>query len=84
MSYKLTVIIFMFPFNHKRIIILGSGWSVKAQGVDVDALKNYGRVIGVNDSGILANCNAVMSMDRLWMENRWPILQEKKKTYILA
>lgn len=64
--------------HHKRIIILGGGWSVKEQGVDVNHLKNFGHVIGVNESGVLADVHEIVSMDRLWMESRWPQISKKK------
>lgn len=59
-------------------IILGSGASVKHQGVDVSALQQYGHVIGVNDSGIFAPCHEIISMDRLWMEARIEFLKKNK------
>lgn len=61
-----------------RIIILGGGWSVSAQEVDVDALRRRGLVVGVNDGGTRAKVDEVVSMDRLWMESRWPLLETLK------
>jgi len=62
----------------ERIIILGGGYSVKAQDVRTQTLMNHGLVIGVNDSCIYAPCDVGVSMDRLWMENRLATLQERE------
>lgn len=59
-----------------RIIILGGGWSVKDQNVDVQNLRKHGFVIGINDGGIIAPCDVVVSMDREWLEHRWDRLIE--------
>lgn len=61
-----------------RIIILGGGWSVASQEIDVDALRRHGYVIGVNDGGTRAKTDEIVSMDRLWLESRWPLLKELK------
>lgn len=66
-----------------RIIILASGWSVKEQGIDVNHLSNFGYMIGVNDSGIRAPVDEIISMDRLWMEWRWLQMAQKKTTTFL-
>lgn len=58
--------------RHAEISILAGGWS--ATRFDVNALPGF--VIGVNESGVLARCDAVVSMDRLWTENRWARLNE--------
>ena len=50
------------------VSVLASGWSVK--GLDLARLP--GHVIGVNDAGILSpRIDQIVSMDRLWTENRW-------------
>lgn len=49
------------------ISILGGGWS--AAGLDFERAPGFR--IGVNDAAILAPCEALVSMDRLWTENRW-------------
>lgn len=50
------------------VSVLGAGWSVR--GLDLSKLP--GLVIGVNDTGIIApKVDAIVSMDRLWTENRW-------------
>lgn len=64
--------------QHKIVIILGGGASVKTQKVNVNRLRNFGHVIGVNESGVLADVHEIVSMDRLWMESRWPQLQQKQ------
>lgn len=59
------------------ISILGGGWS--ALMVDRDHLP--GMVVGVNDSGVLvARCDLIVSMDRLWAEYRWPTMLELQRT----
>lgn len=57
------------------ISILAGGWSVK--GLDLSRLP--GTVIGVNDSVVHARCHIGVSMDRLWLENRWANLQALKR-----
>jgi hypothetical protein len=53
------------------ISVLAGGWSVK--GLDLTRLP--GMVIGVNDAGVRApRVDAVVTMDRLWLEWRWPDL----------
>lgn len=54
-----------------EVSILAGGWSARAY--DVQRLP--GHVIGVNEAGILARCDAIVSMDRLWTESRWAQLQ---------
>lgn len=54
-----------------EVSVLAGGWS--ARGYDLQRLP--GHVIGVNDAGILARCDTVVSMDRLWTENRWSQLK---------
>jgi hypothetical protein len=55
----------------QNVIILAGGYSVKEQKVNLHKLKSLGHVIGVNESGYLAPVHEVVSMDRLWMENRY-------------
>ncbi len=53
------------------ISVLAGGWSVK--GLDLTRLP--GMVIGVIDAGVRApRVEAVVTMDRLWLEWRWPDL----------
>ena len=49
------------------VSVLGGGWS--ARGYDVTRLP--GETIGINDAGLLARTQYIVSMDRLWVENRW-------------
>lgn len=52
----------------EEITIIGGGWSVR--NVPLERVRGY--VIGVNESGVLApRVDAIVSMDRLWTENRW-------------
>jgi hypothetical protein len=58
------------------VSVLGSGWSVK--GLDLNKLPGF--VIGANDSGLLApRVDAIVSMDRLWTENRWQSLSNLQR-----
>lgn len=41
-----------------------------AKGLDFSSLVGTGYILGVNDSGLLAPCDGVATMDRLWFENR--------------
>ena len=50
-----------------EISIIAGGWSLS----NIDREKIPGFRIGVNDSGLLLPCDKVVSMDRLWTENRW-------------
>lgn len=56
--------------------VIGGGWSA-GQFDALDDLVSYGHVIGVNDSGLLVDCHEALTMDRLWFENRWPLLRQK-------
>jgi hypothetical protein len=66
-----------------RVIILGGGWSVRDQKVDVSILQKYGYVIGVNDAGIAAPVDVIVSMDRLWMKNRYEQLAALRRPVML-
>lgn len=67
-----------------RIVsIVAGGWSFEA----VNHSKVPGTVIGVNDTLIAwrgaKDLDAVVSMDRLWTEHRWPLIIERKlPTYL--
>lgn len=52
-----------------NVIIIAGGWSVSKY--DVKDLRQYGHVVGVNDSAVLAQCHTGFSMDRLWAEHRF-------------
>lgn len=51
------------------VIIIAGGSSVKA--VDLNLVINRGHVIGVNEAAVLIPCNEGVTMDRLWLENRY-------------
>lgn len=52
--------------------IIAGGWS--ARNVDLAALP--GTIICVNDAAMHApRCDIIVSMDRLWLENRWAALE---------
>jgi len=57
----------------RDVIIIAGGPSVK--DIPAATLKDYGYVIGVNESAILFPCDEALSMDRLWMEARYEQLQ---------
>lgn len=51
------------------LFIVAGGPSVK--GLDLHILKDFGTVIGVNDSAFHVPCNIAFTMDGLWLKNRW-------------
>ena len=55
--------------------VIGGGWSVGQYVDQLNDLMSYGHVIGVNDAAIHANVHEALTMDRLWFENRWPVLK---------
>lgn len=57
------------------ISIIAGGWSVRE--IDLDLVP--GTIIGVNDSAIHTRCDIVVSMDRLWTENRWAELRRMQR-----
>jgi len=62
------------------ISVLAGGWSCR----NVDLSRIPGFVLAVNDAAIRApRVDAACSMDRLWTENRWPLLHAlAKPTYL--
>lgn len=59
------------------VSVVAGGYSVRGDGWILEALPGY--IIGVNDSALhLPRVDAVVSMDRLWTENRWDWLCEKR------
>lgn len=60
--------------------VLAGGWSVR--GLDLARLPGF--VIAVNDAGVLApKVDAVVTMDRLWLEHRWDRLCElQRQTWV--
>lgn len=55
--------------EQENIFIVGGGPSAK--GIDFKKFQHKGYLLGVNDSGVLLNVDGVLTMDRLWWENRW-------------
>lgn len=55
------------------VSVLAGGWSAKHY--DRDRLP--GEVIGINEACLLARCDYGVSMDRLWVENRWLALWQR-------
>lgn len=59
-----------------RIVVLAGGWSVfKLSSTDRRWI--FGRCcsIGVNDSALKQQCDYALSMDRIWLEARLPLLR---------
>lgn len=57
----------------ETITVVGGGWSAKA--LDLNALPGF--VIGANEAGVRIRCDAAVSMDRLFTENRWAQLKAR-------
>lgn len=55
--------------------VVAGGWSAKG----TDWARLPGTKIGVNDAGLLSGADVIVSMDRLWTENRWAQLQHRHK-----
>lgn len=70
--------------NSKELIVsvVAGGYSVNE--VDLEMIPGF--IIGVNDAAhYLPNVNAIVSMDRLWTENRADTIRQKKVlTYLRA
>jgi hypothetical protein len=66
--------------HSNTVSVVGGGWSVS----EIDLMKIPGFIIAVNDSfRKLPRFDAVVSMDRLWTENRWEELRKHEThTYI--
>jgi len=60
--------------HQDTVIIIGGGSTVA--DYNVGDLRQYGYVIGVNDAALYKKCNAALSMDRRWVENRHPLIKE--------
>lgn len=58
----------------ETVIVLGGGKSAASH--DLQNLKSLGYVIGVNDAGLHAPVDCVVTMDRTWFENRWRRVKE--------
>jgi hypothetical protein len=66
--------------NGLVVSVVAGGYSVR--DVDLDAIPGF--IIGVNDSAYyLPRCDAIVSMDRLWSENREDFIRSAKRlTYL--
>jgi hypothetical protein len=65
-----------FARDGRVVSIVGGGWSVKAQGIDLARLPGF--KIGINESGVLMpKVDIILSMDRLWTEDRWPKIKAR-------
>lgn len=63
------------------VSVVGGGWSFRM----VDHAKVPGFIIGINDAGtrLRKRPNVIVSMDRLWTENRWDQLRDLHiRTYL--
>jgi hypothetical protein len=59
---------------HDTITVIASGWSA---GSERKPPKGIGHIIGVNDAGLIAGCDDLVSMDRLYVEHRWPQIKAR-------
>lgn len=61
------------------ISVVGGGWSMGQVNHD----RVPGLVIAINDAAIRLKCDvdAILTMDRLWTEYRWPYLLRAKKPF---
>lgn len=58
------------------VTVVAGGWSAS----QFNLRKLPGTIIGVNDAGVLLPVvDIIVSMDRLWAENRWDTLQATRK-----
>lgn len=64
---------------HDIVSIIGGGWGARRSNL----AKIPGTIVCVNDAAMHApRCDIIVSMDRLWMENRWTALEHMQiKTY---
>lgn len=62
--------------DKETIIIIGGGPSVK--DCHPETLHEFAFTIGVNEASVLVSCHTAVSMDRLWMEARYELLEAKK------
>jgi hypothetical protein len=59
------------------VSVVAGGWSVRGDQWNLKRLP--GHIIGVNDAALhLPKVDTVVSMDRLWTENRWDWLEGKQ------
>lgn len=66
----------------KRIFLIAGGPSVA--DYDLQAFRSYGELAGVNDCGFLIpGVSTILTMDRLWTENRWDRIRELDKILIV-
>jgi hypothetical protein len=61
--------------GRKNVIVIAGGWSVSQY--PMEDFRDRATVIGVNESMLLQHCHVGVTMDRLWMENRYPDLKER-------
>lgn len=62
------------------VSVVAGGWSFRGDGWFEKADKLPGTVIGVNDAGTrLLRCDEIVSMDRLWTEGRWSMMQKLQR-----
>lgn len=65
-----------------RVCVVAGGWSVTGEGFHLEQLP--GAIIAANDAAMhIPHVDYIVSMDRLWMQNRWNALRERKTpTYL--
>lgn len=65
-----------------RLFLIAGGPSVA--DYDLNALQGHGELVGVNDAGMFVpGVSTVITMDRLWTENRWLGLAHKTARFIV-
>lgn len=66
-----------------NIAVVAGGWSAKR--INLEGLHERMYVIGVNDAALYMRTNCVVTMDRLWLENRYEeLLRRGITTYYRA
>jgi len=61
------------------VSVIAGGWSLRG----LQLHNAPGHVIGVNEVGVLLDVDSIVSMDRLWTENRWDQLcRLRKQTWL--
>lgn len=67
--------------SRATISVIASGWSLGDLGDDGRA-RIPGFRIGVNDSALRLTCETGLSMDRLFVENRWGAISQRNKRFL--
>lgn len=68
--------------SRATVSVIASGWSLRDLGDDGRA-RIPGFRIGVNDSCLRLVCETGLTMDRLFVENRWGALKQRNKRFLV-